>query len=65
VARSARLSGAVAAAALGLTVGHVAARPLRRRLYAAIRGRLGGAGGTRFRTRIGRSGGTPSRDRAR
>jgi adenosylcobinamide-phosphate synthase len=40
VARSARLSGAVAAAALALTAGHVAARPMRRRLYAAVGDRL-------------------------
>jgi adenosylcobinamide-phosphate synthase len=39
VARAARLSGAVAAGALALTAGHVAARPVRRRLYAALRAR--------------------------
>jgi adenosylcobinamide-phosphate synthase len=44
VARSARLSGAVATAALVLTVGHVAARPMRRRLYAAVRDRLASGG---------------------
>ena len=37
VARAARLSGAVALGALALTAGHVAARPARRRLYAAAR----------------------------
>ncbi|HEY0360226.1 MAG TPA: CobD/CbiB family cobalamin biosynthesis protein, partial [Mycobacteriales bacterium] len=41
VGRAARLSRAVAAGALVLTVGHVAARPLRRRLYAAVGDRLG------------------------
>ena len=43
VARVARLSGVVAGAALLLTAGHVAARPLRRRAYAAVREGLRGA----------------------
>jgi adenosylcobinamide-phosphate synthase len=42
VGRAARLSGAVAAGALVLTAGHVAARPMRRRLYTAVFDRVRG-----------------------
>jgi adenosylcobinamide-phosphate synthase len=41
VRRAAQLSGAVAAATLVLTAGHVAARPARRRLYAGVLARAG------------------------
>ena len=51
VTRMARLSGVVAAAALVLTAGHVAARPLRRHLYAAALTRVRARGETASRRR--------------
>ncbi|MDQ1678085.1 MAG: adenosylcobinamide-phosphate synthase [Actinomycetota bacterium] len=57
VARGARLSAAVAVGALVLTAGHVAARPMRRRLYAAARDRLAARSGGAVPSRRGGTGG--------